>query len=395
MSKIHVASAIAVVVASVALGVLCQRWLAGRKSIVQYPVVFVHGFGNKGTTWLNKGYHQLAGDGEWFQYAGNLVIDSEGVRNELDSSVTYQAPYPLFSVSLAKRGFGPIDESGRELGEFVEFVKRETRSRQVILVGFSMGGIVCREYLTSPKYAGDVYQLITVSSPHLGSEFAVCYDIYKKLWAESQQIAVKTNSDVPEEIVKTWIGGVRRAVLLECCEQMLDFGKAHHLSFRASALQMLHPPRDGNYLDELNRRPHPADVRYSCIITVKSMSNASLRDFYEDAQRLVRGEDIKGTTLSACVANLLRVASGCLPGTAQDGVAALAGDGFVSEASQNLRNVAFFKKSGVPVEVKRVQASHLQETLQKDLVSLIILTESVGQTGRLGGKPREGKKGGD
>ena len=46
----------------------------------------------------------------------------------------------------------------------------------VILVGFSMGGIACREYLTSPMYADDVHQLITISSPHLGSEFAVLYD---------------------------------------------------------------------------------------------------------------------------------------------------------------------------------------------------------------------------
>lgn len=47
------------------------------------------------------------------------------------------------------------------------------------------------------------------------------------------------------------------------------------------------------------------------------------------------------------------------------------GDGFVSEESQNLQNVAFFREhQEIKVRVIRVESPHLADTMQKEIIPL-------------------------
>ena len=82
---------------------------------------------------------------------------------------------------LARSGLGPligfeywtpgsVARAARELGAFIETVCDETGSEQVDLVGHSMGGVVARYYVTLLGGSPRVRNLITIGSPHRGTD---------------------------------------------------------------------------------------------------------------------------------------------------------------------------------------------------------------------------------
>ena len=81
-----------------------------------------------------------------------------------------QAGHTVATVSLAP----PYTNIGKlvpQLGERIETVCQATGADRVVLVAHSMGGLVCRSYLA--RHGSDrVERLITISSPHSGSELA-------------------------------------------------------------------------------------------------------------------------------------------------------------------------------------------------------------------------------
>jgi len=104
------------------------------------PLLLVHGYScSRGVWWL--------------------------LRRRLES-----AGHIVATVSLAP----PYTNIGKlvpELGQRIEAVCKATGADRVILVAHSMGGLVCRSYLA--RHGSDrVERLITISSPHSGSELA-------------------------------------------------------------------------------------------------------------------------------------------------------------------------------------------------------------------------------
>jgi pimeloyl-ACP methyl ester carboxylesterase len=65
---------------------------------------------------------------------------------------------------------GSTSAAARRLGRFVEQVCEATGAEQVDLVGHSMGGVVGRYYLTLGEGAARVRNLVTIGSPHGGTE---------------------------------------------------------------------------------------------------------------------------------------------------------------------------------------------------------------------------------
>jgi pimeloyl-ACP methyl ester carboxylesterase len=325
---------------------------------VECPVILVHGYGNKGDVWLAKGYQDL--QSPECLYIGNLETRGGEPTYEFCRQDSWKARYPWYTVNLTDRGFGPIPDSAGELATFIELVKRETGARDVALVGFSLGGVVCREYLTGPGYAGDVKCLVTVSSPHLGSEFSALHEFLELLREMSEGASSRWVREACRKTEEAVAAEVRR----------------HGVNLRAPALEMLCPPEPGNYLHGLNRRVHPSDVRYACIATMKSLSTTSLDDILTDLKRLAStAAEFRKTTLFACLANASRVVAGKFGGMAGEGTESLAGDGFVSVESQDLRNVHFFKQHPeVAVEVRTVPSTHFNESFQRDLVELTIIS---------------------
>lgn len=67
--------------------------------------------------------------------------------------------------------FGHIDDMVPQLARRIDAVLIATGAARVVLIGHSMGGLVCRDYLALHG-AGKVARLITLATPHQGSELA-------------------------------------------------------------------------------------------------------------------------------------------------------------------------------------------------------------------------------
>jgi len=63
-------------------------------------------------------------------------------------------------------------KQGMGLHEAIGKIKAATNAEKIILVCHSMGGITARQYVQSPDYTNDVAKIITVSTPHLGSNLS-------------------------------------------------------------------------------------------------------------------------------------------------------------------------------------------------------------------------------
>jgi triacylglycerol lipase len=102
------------------------------------PLLLVHGYGcSRGVWWL--------------------------LRRRLEA-----AGHTVATVSLAP----PYTSMGKlvpQLNRRVEEVCAATGAKQVILIGHSMGGLICRSYLARHGIAR-VAQLITLATPHAGTE---------------------------------------------------------------------------------------------------------------------------------------------------------------------------------------------------------------------------------
>ncbi len=78
---------------------------------------------------------------------------------------------PLYSINLFPPG-APIAESAELLKDKINDIQLETGSSQVILIGHSLGGIICSyfcEYLAKPK---EIAMVITLGTPFKGTRTA-------------------------------------------------------------------------------------------------------------------------------------------------------------------------------------------------------------------------------
>jgi pimeloyl-ACP methyl ester carboxylesterase len=92
-----------------------------------------------------------------------------------------RANFLPLAYRLAREGLGPIfgfeywtlgrvAAGARQLGWFVDEVRHATGAAEVDLVGHSMGGVVARYYVTLAGGDGIVKHLITLGSPHAGTD---------------------------------------------------------------------------------------------------------------------------------------------------------------------------------------------------------------------------------
>ncbi len=92
-----------------------------------------------------------------------------------------RANFVPLAFRLARAGLGPIlgfeywtlgrtAAAARQLAWFVEHVQQMTGSPQVDIVGHSMGGVVGRYYVQLLGGDGGVANLVTIGSPHLGTD---------------------------------------------------------------------------------------------------------------------------------------------------------------------------------------------------------------------------------
>lgn len=95
-----------------------------------------------------------------------------------------RANYLPLAFRMAKAGLGPIfgfeywtlgriAAGARQLGWFIDEVRAATGATEVDLVGHSMGGVVGRYYVTLGGGDGVVKNLVTLGSPHAGTDVSV------------------------------------------------------------------------------------------------------------------------------------------------------------------------------------------------------------------------------
>ncbi len=94
-----------------------------------------------------------------------------------------RANFLPLAFRLARAGLGPIvgfeywtlgrcAAAAKQLAWFVEHVQSVTGSPQVDIIGHSMGGVVGRYYVQLLGGDGGVANLITIGSPHLGTDLS-------------------------------------------------------------------------------------------------------------------------------------------------------------------------------------------------------------------------------
>jgi triacylglycerol lipase len=94
-----------------------------------------------------------------------------------------RANFVPLAFRLARAGLGPIvgfeywtlgrtAAAARQLAWFVEHVQAMTGAAQVDVIGHSMGGVVARYYVAMLGGDGPVANLVTLGSPHAGTEMS-------------------------------------------------------------------------------------------------------------------------------------------------------------------------------------------------------------------------------
>lgn len=112
-------------------------------------------------------------------------------------------------VTLPDRAQGDLAGQAEALGSAVDAVVRRTGASSVDLVGYSAGGIVARLWVTQDGGAARVRRLVTLGSPHHGTEVAAlgslvagaCPTACQQLATDSPLLARLDRDGIPAGVV--------------------------------------------------------------------------------------------------------------------------------------------------------------------------------------------------
>ena len=104
------------------------------------------------------------------------VVLVHGTFETMDQNWSVVSPrlkregYCVFALNYGDRGLGPIGESARELGRFVDDVMELTKAKKVSLVGHSQGGMMPRRWIKSQDAGNMVDDLVGFAPSNYGTE---------------------------------------------------------------------------------------------------------------------------------------------------------------------------------------------------------------------------------
>lgn len=262
----------------------CRRCAdEGLKTNLKYPIVFIPGYGNSAKLWEDKGIIKELKRS--YSYGGVLSIDSENDRVKCTPRLTNQK-VDFFTIDHSDP-VTSIDILSEELARHISFILRYTRAKKVILVGYSMGGVVGRNYVVSSKRNKKVKVLITISSPHQGSYLANL----ARAW--SLVVPPRFHDDFFTKM-ESWIDYPITTLAIN---------------------DLIISDQEGSFLHELNQKKHPEEITYHSIIAVSGFTN-ELLDFAKFIGSLINIESL-----------------------------IYDGDMVVSTKSQNMANIEYIKNS--------------------------------------------------
>jgi pimeloyl-ACP methyl ester carboxylesterase len=210
---------------------------------IPYPILLLHGLGQKASVWDKhaiKFYEKDLG----LKHAGILKPSKKGIYLDKKSNSTMD----FFTVQFSNPT-DSVEGWTKELEQCIAFVREKTGAEKVILIGYSMGGLTGRHYLTKHVKDHHVQRLITIGSPHQGSAFAKVYN-----WKTA------VNSSLQEG---------KESLLTPIFEQASELiRKAEDdVPFDSPAVRDLRRPQDGGwFIEKSGNREHPLDVEYISVI---------------------------------------------------------------------------------------------------------------------------------
>ncbi|HEX3530740.1 MAG TPA: alpha/beta fold hydrolase [Thermoanaerobaculia bacterium] len=267
---------------------------------VPAPILFLHGFGSGAETWKDARLTDFL-QSKGLRFGGTVRIDGKGEARIEGSSAG--ADFFLLAVSSSFQG---LDGWTRDIAKLVAKVREATQAPRVVLVGHSAGGLAGRRYLVEHFSDHHLAKLVTVASPHRGSELGWLWLLKKKLQSTP---------------IDAWLAGVERGV-----GTPLDSPLLHDLL----------PERQNPALARLNKTAHPTDVEYSCLRAAGSPD----ADNWAALGKLFDSMDLENSPfLQDAITKLMML------NAFREGVHSSRGDGAILEASQDLREIEFFKNT--------------------------------------------------
>ncbi|MFY8001603.1 MAG: esterase/lipase family protein [Candidatus Kapaibacteriota bacterium] len=304
---------------------------------IPYPILLLHGLGQKAAVWdayAVKYYEQEIGlihGGVLRKINGKASIDAI-------SQISKQSGFAdFFTVAFSN----PVDSIGaweRELEEFLPLVFERTKAEKVILIGYSMGGVTARYYLTKHLNDHRTERLISIGSPHQGSPFARAWQWKTALVEKSKDAGflVKPLLDKALEVVAS----VENDVPID-----------------SPAIRDLQRPEDGGeFMRRTGYAAHPLDVEYVSVV--------GKVELLKETQNLSK----------TAAMDLMRRALGAIG----FGVESLfePGDGVVSAKSQTISELPWFQADKKRQKISRtitltsVHEEHLKQSTEIQRISL-------------------------
>lgn len=235
--------------------ILILLFFSGQASSKQ--LVLIQGYLSNSASWLDSGVSQQLRNNGWY-FAGEFHYTSGGARlfnKHQNSSKPQSKVNGFYQVSLPTEA--SIKKQAFYLTAYLTKLRSLYPNERIILVGHSAGGVLAR-YVMVRKPELNIAQLITIASPHLGTDSA---EIGKMV------------ADSPLAIIAPLIG-------------------AETLNRSQGLYTDLLPEMPHRFLYWLNRQPHP-DAEYISIVRDRSSPEGGDLVVPEKSQFLENVYDLK------------------------------------------------------------------------------------------------------
>lgn len=330
------------------------------------PIIFVHGYNQSSQFWKDINIIQELRNEDYISMANFLWKNNKALNTEHTEEIS-DGQSAVYTLSMPQFGTLDIRQSGKLLNLATGHVTTRHRCATVRLIGFSMGGVVIREYITShAKHRAS--QVITVSSPHVGSEHAWLAQLYKE-----QENRLAQAKEIPVSGLRSYAEKESKKLTHEHILKALDaLSNKLQIPINSMAARMLMPPTGDNYLSQLNKRPHPTDISYHSVITEENLLTYHFHEVKQDWEKMKK-KQFKNTNLTAASVDVLRHSIGKI-GELSDAIEKnhFRGDGIVSCHSQNMNHIeAFQNDTNLNSGVSQIETSHLTTYIRAEILRLV------------------------
>jgi len=203
---------------------------------IKEPVILIAGYGNGADIWEKEGFTSFLKNKDSLIYGG--VWNILRCRND---SINIKIA-DTFSVAFSD-STGNIDKLADELTEIIDFITQKTGANKVVLIGYSMGGLIARRYLVQTENNHKVKALVTIATPHKGSYLANVLYGGELILGGTESVIVNIMSSL-----------LNRPIKGEAISQMIQSGKE-------------------SFLVKMNNKTHPTDIQYHSIIAQSTLSS--------------------------------------------------------------------------------------------------------------------------